>query len=75
MVGTVLAFLTSLLHPLLKPTEKLFESYLESHLPPDSTWEATVVLVSLLLMGVILALPRKWWRSLRCRRALENVLF
>jgi hypothetical protein len=65
VVGTVLACLVSLLYPVLIPGERPPRWHLKSYLPPHSFAEALLVLVSLLLMCVILALPRKWWRSLR----------
>ena len=62
---TVLAWLASLLHPLLRPAEKLFQSFLKLTLTTHAFAEAVVVLVSLLLLGVTLDLPRKLLRSLR----------
>jgi hypothetical protein len=65
VLGTVLGWLVSLFSPLLGRPEKLLQSYLKSHLPPQSIAEGLVALVSFLLLGFILALPSKWWRSLR----------
>jgi hypothetical protein len=64
-LGTGLAFLASLLRPPLRAAEQTFQSFLKSARAPHAFAEAAVILASLTLIGVILGLPSRWWRSLR----------
>lgn len=65
VLGTALAWLVSLAYPLLSRSQNGFQLYVKSNLPRHSLAEVVVVLICFLLMGVLLALPWKWWRSLR----------
>lgn len=63
LLGTSLAFILTLLFPLLKPNEELLKTYAKNSLPIHA--KAMGIVVGIALVAILVSVVEKLWRSLR----------